>query len=438
MEYFLSIIYIVIDTICIVFFFDAFANRRWNNLSFWVVAFAFILIFGCGLFFNQAFFDNDPIIKIIFVISTTFIMGVILYCRISILQILLLSVIEYLLNYALSFGIGMLFSSVYGINGNTFLSERIPFIIYSIFYYISDVFSVLLFRKLMLRRRPQQKILQLASPQMLLYFLFPCASFIMLIALLYLASGKSINEFFIFVCCVSIFVANIAIIFLLEQLELTIQNKAHLLSLSQQLQFQAKSMESARLLYESQQKKVHDFRSHINVLSRLSKEQNYTELQNYLALISSQQSDRLLLVNTCHPILNALFNTKASEAESYGIDICFNVNDLSKIPFDAVDMVVLLSNLIDNAIEACQKYQGERIIQITALSDKAFLFSIRNTTLPVKIFNNTIATTKSTPEMHGFGLSNIKYILDKYNGDYTMFYENGWFQFTGELPFTVL
>lgn len=130
----MSIIYIVIDTICIVFFFDAFANRRWNNLSFWVVAFAFILIFGCGLFFNQAFFDNDPIIKIIFVISTTFIMGVILYCRISILQILLLSVIEYLLNYALSFGIGMLFSSVYGINGNTFLSERIPFIIYSIFF----------------------------------------------------------------------------------------------------------------------------------------------------------------------------------------------------------------------------------------------------------------------------------------------------------------
>ena len=180
MEYFLSIIYIVIDTICIVFFFDAFANRRWNNLSFWVVAFAFILIFGCGLFFNQAFFDNDPIIKIIFVISTTFIMGVILYCRISILQILLLAVIEYLLNYALSFGIGMLFSSVYGINGNTFLSERIPFIIYSIFYYISEVFSVLLFRKLMLRRRPQQKILQLASPQMLLYFLFPCASFITL------------------------------------------------------------------------------------------------------------------------------------------------------------------------------------------------------------------------------------------------------------------
>lgn len=114
------------------------------------------------------------------------------------------------------------------------------------------------------------------------------------------------------------------------------------------------------------------------------------------------------------------------------------MNNLSKIPFDAVDMVVLLSNLIDNAIEACQKYQGERIIQITALSDKAFLFSIRNTTLPVKIFNNTIATTKSTPEMHGFGLSNIKYILDKYNGDYTMFYENGWFQFTGELPFTVL
>ena len=36
----------------------------------------------------------------------------------------------------------------------------------------------------------------------------------------------------------------------------------------------------------------------------------------------------------------------------------------------------------------------------------------------------------------GFGLANIQLILEKYHGEHTMFYENGWFQFTADIPLT--
>lgn len=141
----------------------------------------------------------------------------------------------------------------------------------------------------------------------------------------------------------------------------------------------------------------------------------------------------MIFLNTICRLIYALFNTKASEAIQEGIEIDFRVNDLSMLPFEAADMVVLLSNLLDNAIEANRSYCGSKKIHVTALWKKSFLFSIRNTSNPVRIENNTIQTTKPDPQLHGFGLSNVKLILEKYNGDFTMDYEDNWFQFTGEI-----
>ena len=105
--------------------------------------------------------------------------------------------------------------------------------------------------------------------------------------------------------------------------------------------------------------------------------------------------------------------------------------------FDASDMVVLLSNLLDNAIEACQQYEKEdKTIHVTAIAQQAFFISIRNTSKPVVILNDSIPTTKPEPQLHGFGLVNIHLIFEKYHGEHTMFYENGWFQFTADIPFT--
>lgn len=83
------------------------------------------------------------------------------------------------------------------------------------------------------------------------------------------------------------------------------------------------------------------------------------------------------------------------------------------VQFDASDMVVLLSNLLDNAIEACQQYEKEdKTIHVTAIAQQAFFISIRNTSKPVVILNDSIPTTKPEPQLHGFGLVNIHLILE--------------------------
>lgn len=259
----------------------------------------------------------------------------------------------------------------------------------------------------------------------------------MLVILLYVTSGHNIEEVVSAGCCILIFISNIAVLFLLEQMEYAASEREQLLTLNQQIQLQSKSMDSASALYSAQRKKAHDFRAHLNILNRLMKNQEYTEAEKYLEKITEQQTDRLFLVNTHHPILDALFNTKAAEATQKKINIDFEVNDLSKLPFDSSDMVVLLSNFLDNAIEACQQYEKEdKTIHVMAISQKDFFISIRNTSAPVVILNGSIPTTKPEPQLHGFGLANIQLILEKYHGEHTMFYENGWFQFTADIPLT--
>lgn len=44
-----------------------------------------------------------------------------------------------------------------------------------------------------------------------------------------------------------------------------------------------------------------------------------------------------------------------------------------------------------------------------------------------------IPTTKPNAQLHGFGLENVKTLLHKYNGEYAMEYDEGWFTFTGEI-----
>ena len=52
----------------------------------------------------------------------------------------------------------------------------------------------------------------------------------------------------------------------------------------------------------------------------------------------------------------------------------FEVNDLSALPLDVSDMVVLFANLLDNATEACEKLESEKTIHVSAVLRQSFFF----------------------------------------------------------------
>lgn len=92
------------------------------------------------------------------------------------------------------------------------------------------------------------------------------------------------------------------------------------------------------------------------------------------------------------------------------------MNDLSRIHIKATECTVVLGNLLDNAIESCQKFpEDKQWIQVSVIYNKGddkepgnIFISVLNPSLPVKIENNMIRTTKANPSFHGFGLKKCK------------------------------
>ena len=184
---------------------------------------------------------------------------------------------------------------------------------------------------------------------------------------------------------------------------------------------------------------THDFNAHMNAIEAFLKNDEIPSAKKYVEVLQAAQTERILLVNTHNSTMDAILNQKALIAQKYGIDIRFTVNDLSGIRIASPDLTVIISNLMDNAIEACQKLSpAERMIYVQAILEDEFFFSVRNRSLPTKIVNDQIATTKSNPSMHGYGLQNVKTILKKYNAYYSMRYENGYFSFSTEISNTLI
>ena len=430
---FLSFLYTVVDSLSLILFLDAFAERRWSDRKFTIGVGCFVALNFWILKVPLIFFHRNQAIKIGMILLSYTFSARVLYTKISSKLLLLLVGVEYLITYSLSFGLGMLGAFVCGMDGESFRSSFPLMIVYGIINYSTELFLAYLFRKLMKQKNLPRARNRLNESQLGFYFLFPCTSFFMLGILLYITTGKPVGEGVIAFTCGLILAANAALLYLLDRMERAIETKENLLALGQQLQLQAKNMEAASRLYAEQRHKVHDFRAHLNTVQSLLLNQEYEAAEQYLRSVTTMQTDRLFLVNSHHAILDALFNTKATEAIKKGISIDFEVNDLSALPLDVSDMVVLFANLLDNATEACEKLESEKTIHVSAVLRQSFFFSVRNTSAPVKIHDGNIRTTKSNPALHGFGLSNIKLILNKYAADFIMDYADGWFQFTGEI-----
>lgn len=240
-------------------------------------------------------------------------------------------------------------------------------------------------------------------------------------------------------CAAFVSVMNILTFNLMSWMEQNARLKEETLSLQSQINAQQEGIEALSASYATQRKMTHDFNAHMNAIEAFLKNDEIPSAKKYVEVLQAAQTERILLVNTHNSTMDAILNQKALIAQKYGIDIRFTVNDLSGIRIASPDLTVIISNLMDNAIEACQKLSpAERMIYVQAILEDEFFFSVRNRSLPTKIVNDQIATTKSNPSMHGYGLQNVKTILKKYNAYYSMRYENGYFSFSTEISNTLI
>lgn len=231
--------------------------------------------------------------------------------------------------------------------------------------------------------------------------------------------------------------ANIAIIYLLGVMERNALEMRENALLHQQMEIQTESILALEKNYRNQRQTIHDHRNQIQTIYDLLTFGNTPAAMDYIQKLQGMQTTRIFTINAHHPIVDAILNHKYQVAQEHGIDFQVQVNDLSRASLETHALVVLFSNLIDNAIEGCCRLSGDRIIQCSIIANDGLFISVRNTSPPVVISGNTIPTSKSPKEEHGFGLQRIQLILKQLQAEYSFSYENGWFNFAAEIPSAV-
>lgn len=188
--------------------------------------------------------------------------------------------------------------------------------------------------------------------------------------------------------------------------------------------------------YEQQRRFLHDYKNQLTCIENLISKGEIRETTAYISQLIGSIQKSGDYVNTNHPVVNVILNRKYQAALDQSIVITMQVNDLSKLNLSREDIVTMLVNLLDNSIEACEKLEENRVIQLKmVLEEDQLIFSIKN---PVKekaeIRGKTILTSKGEKSKHGIGLLNVNFVIEKNGGTSVLQCENGWFYFSAMIP----
>lgn len=187
-----------------------------------------------------------------------------------------------------------------------------------------------------------------------------------------------------------------------------------------------KQTEEIQNMYRQMQAWRHDYRNHIqNMKNRLGGEQG--ELEQYLDDLADDLTQTDASIQTGNVMADAVLNSKLSVAEQKGIQLNIKAHIPQGMVMTDVELCSVLGNMIDNAMEACEKLPYDRRFMRVYI-DKfkgQFYLSVQNSSPSVRRDKGTYRTTKKGS--HGFGLFRIDRIANKYGGYVNRQYEEGIF-----------
>lgn len=184
-----------------------------------------------------------------------------------------------------------------------------------------------------------------------------------------------------------------------------------------------KMQEAYYLEVEKNQQEIrklkHDLNNHLSVVGTYLEDNQVEEAKAYFTELSTVYANQRR--EFCkNPLVNNVLNVKYQLAQEYGIDCFINIDISNVIGIDDVSLCTVLANTLDNAIEACLKIEepSQRKLTVKARYHRGcFSYEITNT-ISAAASNSTelLLTTKTDKKNHGFGLANIREIVDNYEG----------------------
>ncbi|MEH2939380.1 sensor histidine kinase [Lawsonibacter sp. JLR.KK007] len=166
----------------------------------------------------------------------------------------------------------------------------------------------------------------------------------------------------------------------------------------------------------------HEMRGHLTNIKGLAQSGEYASLEDYIAKMDESMSGFELTLQTGNPVTDVIVN--GIRRRSLDLSIRFQAEFHYPDPgaYDAFDVGIILQNLMQNALEACEKIsEGERFIVLTGKrKGRFFLIEVKNSFAGEVVFGQDglpVTTKQEDAPMHGIGLANVRREAEKYMGE---------------------
>ncbi|WP_416235500.1 sensor histidine kinase [Paenibacillus campi] len=239
-----------------------------------------------------------------------------------------------------------------------------------------------------------------------------------------------------FVAVFGFIILNVLVVYMLDMViarfQLTLQNDR----LQSQMDYQDANYEKTVHSFKEIKRIIHDTNKHLLVIAEYIEHGRSEEAIEHIRTTLTGIDHAYMRVNTGNLVVDALLTNALNVGRANGIRIDTELRLREpELPIERYDLSVVLGNMLDNAVEASKhvRQAEDRLIQVDIRSSEAALL--------IRVRNHTerevtdLRTRKASPEEHGFGLTNIERICEKYGGHMTIETANCTFDNMVMLPF---
>ena len=170
--------------------------------------------------------------------------------------------------------------------------------------------------------------------------------------------------------------------------------------------------------YDKSNEIIHDIKNHLLYISSLAYEDRNHKIIDYIKSINEDINQVGYIIVTGNKILDIIVNEKIESIKSSNIKFNHSVENIKLDFMDKKDLVTIVGNLIDNAIEGCRHSKEKTInFEMYSFNDFIVIKVINNCEMKPKVRRSILQTNKLQRDYHGYGIKNIRRALGKYEGD---------------------
>jgi len=269
-----------------------------------------------------------------------------------------------------------------------------------------------------------------------IFALFPFFTLTAITLLTYAAEKYEISELFygLLFLISGLLILNIMMLLLLDNVierENNTRKKELLIKQAEHLSDMYRSLSDER---ERQKARTHDYLNHLNIMLGLARSGNVDEEIKYIEEQIGAVTSAVDIIDTGNPVINAVLNVKFLDAKNSDIFIAIAADNLDNISVSDSDLVIIMTNILDNAIEAVQKCENKKIVFKVKREEDTLRIYSSNCFTSSKMNGEVFLSTKEDSDNHGYGISNIKKTVQENKGTCFIDATDNLFQISVTLP----